>query len=284
MRASKRCAALDDALDDTQVGRGRELLELAHRRFGVGPAAGRDVDQDRATAFRSALRPRQVAVELLLERLDQREEVLGYLPRRARRKEPVALPVGRDILGPVARGPSIEPPGPRTDEPARNDRWSRLAGSAAGGIGRRQQVRDADGTRPAVGFDGDERQRVEPVQGERREVVARRLLVRELGRHEAQRAEPQAPGGCARLARHFEPVRFADGDGVDAPRAIDEQPHAAVQSVADLRDLARQVVAQHEVRRDPAPEQLLELVTLGGLQSQEIALDGGNRRAPRVAR
>jgi len=125
-------------------------------------------------------------------------------------------------------------------------------------------VRHAHRPRCSVLADADDGQRIQAVERERHEVPARQRLVAQARREPAQRAEAIAAGRCRRLARNLHPARVPHGDGLDPSRAVDEHPDAAVQRVAGLRHLPREIVREDAVGRDATPVQSLDTVPLGG--------------------
>jgi len=146
-------------------------------------------------------------------------------------------------------------------------------------LGRGQQVRHPHGARRAVGLRGHDRQRVEPVQRDRRQVLRLQRLVAETRGHEAQRAEAQAPGRRAGFARDVHPACVAHRDALDPAGAVDQHADAPVELATDRRHLPGQLVAHDGSGRKTTPVQTLQPVLLGRRQPQEIPVKCRNRRS-----
>ncbi len=267
-------ALLDDAIGDVEVARQGQLGQLVHRGLGLGRVPRGDVDQDRAADLARDLGALAVTVELLLEGADQLEEILVDLRRRTGREQPVARSVGGHVLGLAPGRLRIGLARTRDGGSTRETTpWRSLApvgpvGFAPWAIRRREQVRDPHPARTTVVVDRDRGQRVEAVQGQRRQLLRAQRRVAEACRDEPQGAETQSSGGGARLARNDHALGAAYGDGLDATGAVDQQADAAVEVVAQAGHLARQLVGDDRARWHAPAKQLLESMFFGGREAE----------------
>ena len=227
------------------------------------------MDEDRATGLARDLRALARALELGFEGADQVEEVVVDQARGPRREEAVALAVGDDVFDLVLPACELRAQAARCDESVRARR-RRLRCYGSGRALALPALRRAAGARrerdpgePSL-LHGDDGQRIQAVQGQRRKVGGREGLVALLGRDPSQRAEAVCGRKVPRARRGtFRRWRVADRHRFDAAGAIDQDADAAAQGVGVLGQLPGQIVRDDVVDRNAAAVETLDAVLLG---------------------
>ena len=269
---------LQDPIDHRQIARCRQLGELVHRRLGGRAASGGDVDEDGASFLSGELGSLAEPLEFLLEGANEIQEVIVNQPGRARRKQTVTLAVGHDVLDAPARAAAAAPGHERPGRKAQRlhglggFRGRRRAGFALGGG---QQVGDPHRTGQTVLGDADDRERVEPVKGERCQVSGGELFVTASRGQKPQRAKAVATGRRTGLSRDGDALGVPDRDRLDPPRAIDQHTHTAIERVGHPGHLAGQLVSQNLLRWDATPIEPLETMLVCRRKPQQLSM---NRR------
>ena len=102
-------------------------------------------------------------------------------------------------------------------------------------LDRRQQVRDVQVGGPPVGPHADRRHQVEPQQRQVDEVVARQRLVAQVRVHQAQAAEPAAAGADAADLGQVDARGVADEHVLDLAAPADQDPDLPLDLARDAR-------------------------------------------------
>ena len=116
----------------------------------------------------------------------------------------------------------------------------------------------------------DDRESVQAMECERREIGGRERLVAVFRRDPPERAEAIAARRRRGLPRHGHATRVADRHRLDTPRAIDQHADAAIQRAAGLGHLASQLMGDDVVRRDAAAVETLDAVLVGLREAEDV--------------
>ena len=156
---------------------------------------------------------------------------------------------------------------------AAEERLGRQQAPGRPAFDRRQQVRDVQVGRAAVGPDADRRDQIEPQQRQVDEIVARQRLAAQVRVHQPQAAEAAAAGADAADLGQVDARRVAHDHVLDLAAPLDQDPDLALDLARDLAQVRRQLGRRDLRGAEPPPVHALERMLLAGLEAGGIAAD-----------
>ena len=125
----------------------------------------------------------------------------------------------------------------------------------------------------AILLNGDAHHGIESEDREIGEIVSRQSLIAEMGLEATQASESAPPRAQSTPVRQFRAAVVAHHDVLNIATPIDQYAHLAADVVADLGQIARQLVGQKPVRLEPSLKEPLKLLHLTGLEASGVSVD-----------